>query len=417
MELLDQIEQVDEKHYISTVHKNSKGYITRAEINPNYKQWHYKFPELLKQDFTGENVYMSVSTYYKTYRRIECIKELRAMLIDLDIYNKGISKEKALMDLQENYYNTKIPIPSLTIDSGRGLYLLWLINPVPSMALPLWKAIEENFYDKLKDLGADRQALDPTRILRVPGSINTKSNTVVKVVEEYDYTYDLREIQEGYLPQLKPTEKKKGRPKKTVFIYRERSLYHARIQDIIKICELRSYDLRGHRELILFLYRYYLCYFTNDVQKALEDTLGLNMMFRYPLKENEVIRATRSAERVYQKKDKQYKYKNESLIELLDISEEEQLHLKTIISKEEYKRRDRVYQQKKYDSSKAKEKYQKSLKKSGKLSEKEKISQRREKLKDLRAKGLCRKDILLELDISLKTYKRDISFLKEQGLI
>lgn len=67
-------------------------------------------------------------------------------------------------------------------------------------------------------------------------------------------------MQESYLPELKPTEKKKGRPKKTVFIYRERSLYHARIQDIIKICELRQYDLMGHREFILFLYRYYLCY-------------------------------------------------------------------------------------------------------------------------------------------------------------
>ena len=409
MELLDQIEQVDEKHYISTVHKNSKGYITRAEINPSYKQWHYKFPELLKQDFTGDNIYMSVSTYYKTYRRIECIKELRAMLIDLDIYNKGISKEKALMDLQENYYNTKIPIPSLTIDSGRGLYLLWLINPVPSMALPLWKAIEENFYDKLKDLGADRQALDPTRILRVPVSINTKSNTVVKVVEEYDYTYDLREIQEGYLPDLSEDRpKKKGRPKKTVFIYRERSLYHARIQDLIKICELREYDLRGHRELILFLYRYYLCYFTSDVQKALQDTLELNSIFIYPLQEKEVIRATKSAEKVYQDKNKDYKYKNETLIELLDISEEEQQHLKTIISKGEYKRRKRIRNNKTYSDK---------LNKSGKLSKQEELNQLRAKIKTLKNQGFKNKQIAQELGINIKTLERHITYMRKKGLL
>lgn len=66
------------------------------------------------------------------------------------------------------------------------------------------------------------------------------------------------------------------------------------------------------------------------------------MLFIYPLTEKEVIRATKSAEKVYQDKNKDYKYKNDTLIELLDISEEEQQHLKTIISKWEYKRRKRI---------------------------------------------------------------------------
>ena len=408
MEIVGSLEEKEEVKYITSIHGSSKGWITRAVINPNYSQWHYKYKDIVNQDFTGENIYMSVSTFYKPYRRIECIKELNAILIDLDTYNKGISKEKALMNLKENYFNTEIPIPSLTIDSGRGLYLLWLINSVPSMALPLWKAIEENFYDKLKELGADRQALDPTRILRVVGSINTKSNTVVKVLEEYDYVYDLREIQEGYLPELKPKEKKKGRPKKTAFIFRERSLYHARIQDIIKICELREYDLRGHREFILFLYRYYLCYFTEDVQKALEDTLELNMMFRYPLSEKEAKTATRSAETVYKSKNKEYKYKNETLIELLEITEEEQMQLQTIISKGEYKRRDNV---------RNKNNYKKKLKEIGKLSKKEQISERRTKIKSLLAEGFKMNDICLKLNISKLTYIRDRKFLKEQGLI
>ena len=408
MELLDQLEQTDEKHYINAVHKSSKGWITKAEMQPNFKQWHYKVQELLQQSFGNENTYISMNTFFSTYRRTEYIKELKALYIDLDVHKIGLSKEKVLMNLDDNYINTKVPRPNMVIDSGRGLYLIWLINSVPSQALPLWKAVEDFLYNELKELGADRQALDATRILRVPGSINSKSNTIVKILEKYDYIYDLREIQNNYLPDLIPKEKRKGRPKKTVFIYRERSLYHARIQDLIKICELREYDLRGHRELILFLYRYYLCYFTNDIEKALEDTIGLNMMFIYPLSEKEVIRATRSAETVFLKKDKQYKYKNETLIELLDISEEEQKHMKTIIGNKEYKRRHNIRENKRY--------YDK-LKKSGKLIKKEEVSERRTKLKDLLVEGLKRKDILLQLDISLKTYKRDISFLKEQGLI
>ena len=366
----------------------------------------------MEQDFNQENVYISINTFYSTFRRLEYLKELKAQFIDLDIYKTGFTKAQIIMHLETDYFNKSIPRPNLIIDSGRGLYLIWLLNSVPSKALPLWKAVEEYLYSVLKPFGADRQALDPTRVLRVPGSINSKSKTTVSIIDEYDYIYDLREIQNEYLPELKPKEKKKGRPSKTVFIHRERSLYFARIQDITKLCELREYDLKGYRELILFLYRYYLCYFLEDTKKALEDVLELNREFIYPLSENEVIRATRSAEKVYLSKDKDYKYKNETLIELLAITELEETYMSTIISKREFKRRknlrDREYQ---------KNKYQEKLRADGKVSEKDKIAERRAKIKDLLAEGLKRKDICLQLDISIKTYKRDISFLKEQGLI
>ena len=88
--------------------------------------------------------------------------------------------------------------------------------------MPLWKAVEEYLYNQLKQFGADRQALDPTRILRVPGSINSKSNTVVEIIENYNYIYDLREIQSNFLPELDESKgKRKGRPKKVIFVYRE----------------------------------------------------------------------------------------------------------------------------------------------------------------------------------------------------
>lgn len=396
-------------NYLDRVHSDSKGWITKAEMNCGYKQWHYRYNELLEQDFNQKNVYISLNTFYSTFRRLEYLKELKAQFIDLDIYKTKFSKEQIIMHLEADYFNKSIPRPNLIIDSGRGLYLIWLLNSVPSKALPLWKAIEEYLYSVLKPFGADRQALDPTRVLRVPGSINSKSNTTVKVIEQYDYIYDLREIQKEFLPELEERKaNKKGRPSKTVFIHRERSLYYARIQDIIKLCELREYDLKGHRELILFLYRYYLCYFLEDTKKALEDVLELNREFVYPLSETEVIRATRSAEKVYLSKDKDYKYKNETLIELLAITELEETHMSTIISNRESKRRRSIRDEKRY---------QEKLRAEGKVSEKEKLSQRRAKIKDLLAEGLKQKDICLQLNISKDTYIRDRKYLKEQGLI
>lgn len=396
-------------NYLDTLHSDSKGWITKAEMNCGYKQWHYRYNELLAQDFNQENVYISLNTFYSTVRRLEYLKELKAQFIDLDIYKTGFTKEQIIMHLEADYFNKSIPRPNFIIDSGRGLYLIWILKSVPSKALPLWKAVEEYLYSVLKPFGADRQALDPTRVLRVPGSINSKSRTTVKVIEKYNYLYDLREIQSEYLPELEERKaKKKGRPSKTVFIHRERSLYYARIQDIIKICELRNYDLRGQREFILFLYRYYLCYFLENTQRALEDVLELNREFISPLRETEVIRATRSAETVYLNKNKDYKYKNETLIELLEITEFEETYMTTIISNKEYKRRENI---------RVKKAYQEKLKVEGKVSEKEKLSQRRAKIKDLLREGLTQKDICLTLDISKRTYIRDRQYLKEQGLI
>ena len=395
---LMKVDNIDESiEYIDTIHGESKGWITKAEINKNkeFSQWHYLVGDLMKQDFDKENIYISMSTFYKPMRRIETIKEIGSLFIDLDTYNTQFTKTQILMNLEENYFNRSIPIPNLIIDSGRGLTLVWSIEKVPYKALPLWKAVQEYLYSQLKEFGADRKALDVTRILRVPGSINSKSGTRVTILEKYEYKYTLREIQSEFLPDLDENRpKKKGRPKKVVYIHRERSLYQGRILDLVKLCELRNYDVKGQREIILFLYRYYLCYFYEDEQKALEDVLELNKEFIQPLSEKELIRATNSAEKVFKSKDKQYKYKNETLIELLEISEYEQIYMKIIIGKEEYKRRHRVRE---------KNRYLEKLKLDGKMTKKEELNVLREKIKALREEGLKNKEISSKLNNPLKT--------------
>ncbi len=404
------IQIIEEKEYLEILHGKSKGWICRVENGQaGFKQYHYRYSDLLKQELKGENTFISLNTFYRTYRRIEFIKELNANHIDLDTYKTGFTKEQILIDLEENHFNKTIPRPTFIVDSGRGLYLEWKINAVPSMALPLWKAVQEYLYSVLRSYGADRQALDCTRVLRSVGSKNSKTGTLVHVLDMYDYVYDLREIQREFLPELKPKEKNKGRPKKINFIYRERSLYYARIQDIIKLCELREYDLKGHRELILFLYRYYLCSFSNDIKKALEDVLELNSEFIQPLSEKEVIRATRSAEKCYLDKIKEYKYKNNTLIDLLEITGDEQKHMITIISNREYKRRENI---------RGKKNYREQLKAQGKLTKKEELNILRKKIKKLRLEGYKNKMIMDILGItSTTTFERHILYLKKNELI
>ena len=71
----------------------------------------------------------------------------------------------------------------------------------------------------------------------------------------------------------------------------------------------------------------------------------------------------------------------------------------------------------KRNSDERKKKYQEKLRADGKISEKEKLSQRREKIKALLEQGFKQKDICLSLNISKRTCINDIKYLKEQGLI
>ncbi|MCC0705235.1 DNA-binding response regulator [Clostridioides sp. ES-S-0049-02] len=330
---------------LEVIHSKSKGYITLAsKKEQKFTQWHYKINELENKYSelidNKVNVYISQNTFYKPQRRIENIKELNSIFIDIDCYNTNYTKEAVRFFIEKDL-NGIIPNPTMLVDSGRGLYYVLKLEPVPSKALPLWYAIQRYIYNKLKEFGADAKALDPTRVLRATGTINSKTQTEVKIIDYEGYTYTLKEIQENYLPELKEKKQKsKGRPKKVISLFNEYSLYHARLNDLTKICELRSYDMEGCREVTLFLYRYFTCCFMEDEVQALECTLELNKQFIKPLRENEVVKHTKSAETAY--KGKKYKFKNSTLIDLLGITEEEQKYLKTIIGKKEANEREKL---------------------------------------------------------------------------
>ena len=149
----------------------------------------------------------------------------------------------------------------------------------------------------------------------------------------------------------------------------------------------------------------------------MHDTLEVNSIFRQTLGEKEVIRATRSAETVYKDQNKNYKYKNETLINLLEISDIEQKEMLTIISKDEYRRRKRERNNKAYNSEEAKEKYKNQLKQDGKLTKKEQIELQREKIKSLREEGFKNKEISQKLNIVQKILERHITYMKKNGLL
>lgn len=142
------------------------------------------------------NPYVSQNTFYRQQKIIENIKESRDIYTDIDCYNSKYTKGAVKYFLENNFCGSKIPRPNYLIDSGWGLYYIILIKLVLSMEMPLRYSVQRYLYNNLKSFGADGNALDPTRVLRIVGTLNSKSGTCVKVLDACDYEYSLREIQE-----------------------------------------------------------------------------------------------------------------------------------------------------------------------------------------------------------------------------
>ncbi|GCD12394.1 hypothetical protein [Clostridium tagluense] len=193
MEALVNSKQVSQAQMqIDLLHKHDDGYITIAsKKGSNWIQHHYKVDELNENiqkliSVNDANIYLSPNSFYKPMRRIENIRKLNSLFIDLDYYTikeyKGLSAEQILWLLEKDYFKKSVPPPSFIVISGQGMVIYWLIKPLPYMALPLWNATQKFFLEKLKEIGADVKSIDAARVYRLTGTINQKNGQATKLL-------------------------------------------------------------------------------------------------------------------------------------------------------------------------------------------------------------------------------------------
>lgn len=309
-----------------------------------------------------QDTYITPNSFYIPQRNNENIRHFRALYIDLDI--KGYGKEETIYMAHIKAQNGEIPKPSMIIDSGRGVHLYWRIEHAPKGASYTWQELEDYLYKQLKDLGADIQATDCARVMRLPDTINSKNLKQCQVIEKNDIRYSMYALREQYLG-YKPMAKQENSPSKATNgqvkrLFNSYTLHLARAEDIETLASLRGYDIRGHRNAFTHLYSYWKGIYIRERAELQHTVSNFNKSFLEPLRESEVKAIVKSTEKAIEKfidyeqgirsGDKKriskamrerggYWYTNDRLIELLEITDHEQSKLKTIISAQEKNRR------------------------------------------------------------------------------
>ncbi len=269
--------------------------LTRKEVQsmlPKIAEW------LIDDTYMTVNGYNMSAPYNvpKTglpgvWRQEKNLRCLNAVYADLDIGRAGQAEphglsvsaaSQLLIDLA--FGPDAIPPYSMTAQSGRGLYVFWLLRdeddenaPITFQSqktfaenLALYKAVNRAIYKRLDCLAADK-ICDAARLLRVPGTRHSKTGEKCIYRTSFDengkfITYTLRELAERFgVPVMQsslPAELRQWEPNPDPQNPKKangpKALAAARARDLITIEQYRGGWQKGNRRFCLRLYAQFL---------------------------------------------------------------------------------------------------------------------------------------------------------------
>ena len=330
-----------------------------------------ELPEVLAELAGTDDVYLSTQRFW-SWRRIALLAECGALYVDLDYYSRpelrGSHPRGVLREALDELARARLPAPSLAIGSGRGLYLMWLHAPIPRAALPRWNACQKVLYRALKPLGADAWALDAARVLRVIGTRHGGAGVMVEQLSPVGDAWEFEDLAREVLPWSRAevrsflAEKAVRRSQEPLWTPHQRhtqgTLWAARLDDLQEWRRGRYGDgpMRDHRHRWLFLAGLAMSWMSPPELPLVWERELLTLARqaggwtegRVRSELGTVLRRARMAARgrtvrfAGEDVDARYRYTNQRIIDLLEIAPEEERGLKTIISGEERRRRDRT---------------------------------------------------------------------------
>lgn len=404
----------DEPEHLLYHHPSRGGFVSvwspKAVDGPRQKSVQLAdLTEHLKSHEGQPDRYISAGVFYLPNRRTVSLSRMPMAFADLDTYKvprlRKLSPESLLDELQFACSERMLPVPSVTMFSGRGLQLKWLLaEPVKRADLPRWAALQRSLNSMLTDFGADAGAIDASRVLRLEGSVSSRSGKTVRVLHRATTPtmggellpsgvvgYDFEGLADELLPVAheepagKRTQKVAERAKDT----RDGAAREAvranltvvegglsepstakrkgtrlipsmlawdRLEDLRTLTALRGHDHGlppGQRNEFVFLAA---CFLAQAVLvrnlRAEIDTLAAKVFAPdwQPWEVRSCVSSVLSRAEAQargevvefggRKRDPRYDFKTETLVQRLGVTNEEARHLRTILPGDEVRRRD-----------------------------------------------------------------------------
>ncbi len=332
-----------------------------------------EMPTVLNRIDKRRDTWISQAEFTSPNRRVVNLARIGLLFADLDTYRMdwavGRSPEQLADSALYFCHQEGIPTPSLLVFSGRGIQAKWLLDgTLPRAALPRWNACQRYLVGRLKEAGADVGAKDASRVLRLIDTLNTKSGEVCRVVhvesgaDGQPVRYNFEYLAEVLLPvarwdieKQKQQRDERERRKQLRLIdggksdnlrgFSGRQLAWHRLEDLRTLMTLRGGVAEGDRMRHLHWQLNFLLLSgaTNSrlmyheaatLARAIDDGWGYNckelMTLYSKAKQFEAGEKISFGGKEY---PALYTPRNDTLINLFEITDDEQRELRTIISK------------------------------------------------------------------------------------
>jgi len=301
------------------------------------------------------DTWISQATFERPNRRAVNLHHIALLFADLDTYHipdlaRRKPDEQAKLLVSYCLHNN-IPAPSVVLFSGRGLQPKWILSePLARERAIEWTRVEAALVTALSDFGADQNAKDLARVLRVDRTVNTKSGEYCRVVyvhsgvDNVATRYDFDEIAELFnvsgeqeRPRTAPSRSRQSNILQLPEGFNLRRLNWYRLEDLRTLWRLRGGVPEGHRESTLFWQLNFLMKaapgkvseFWNEAQALAAEIDTEHFYYKSDLST------------LYQRAKEQNVYtpRNQTLINRYEITPDEERQLRTIISYSEKQRR------------------------------------------------------------------------------
>lgn len=302
-----------------------------------------------------DDVYIALNAFDRVGTRLDKhVSLFNALYTDLDFYKApfNMTQVQARAEIERMITSGEILTPSLIINSGRGLQLIWLMDYMMNTSgyKKLWRRMQDAIADRFKHLNADTAARSTTQIYRLVGTHSSRTHTAI-TFEHLADRYSIDELKDFLLPKLDKTQQPTTAPQRVTKPRKKKAfktnlnpytLAMVRKNDIETLVNIRGGDV--NRKRLIYMYAVIALEVFKGDESRLEEALDdLNDRFIEPLPSYRLNSAKASAYNSYREKEETgralYWFTNERIIADLEITSDEQQYMTQLIDSVEKQRR------------------------------------------------------------------------------